>query len=264
MTLSIDLRGVSVSLRSREVLRDITATIASGHLMALVGPNGAGKSTLLKTIAGLIEPARGSVVFARDGSPILNDRAERACYLAYLPQERTLAWPMRTRAVVALGRLPLRSNGAAESPADVAAVDAAMRAMDITEFGERAVDELSGGERARVLVARALAQEPEILLADEPSAALDPRHQLDLFETLRRRAEAGRIVVVALHDLTAAARFAGTVVLMHQGRIVASGPPRSVLTPQILRDVYGIEAQITDVAGSPIVVPLPGKTDLRP
>ncbi len=264
MTLSIELRGVSVALRGREVLQDVTATIEAGRLVALIGPNGAGKSTLLKAIAGLLAPARGSIAFTRNGQPIVMGRAERARHLAYLPQERTLAWPMRARAIVALGRLPSRPNGAAEAPADHAAVDGAMRDMDIAEFADRPVDELSGGERARVLVARALAQEPDILLADEPSAALDPRHQLGLFETLKRRAEAGRIVIVALHDLTAAARFAGKVVLMHQGRIVAAGPPRTVLTPGNLRNVYGIDSEIIDVAGLPIVVPLTGRTDLKP
>lgn len=255
MTLAIDIREVSVTIRGRAILDGITATIAAGHLVALVGPNGAGKSTLLKAIVGLCEPSRGSVSFTDDGAAALIDPSERARRLAYLPQERILAWPMRTRAIVALGRLPHAQARTGETAADSAAIDAAMRAMDIANLAARPVNELSGGERARVLVARALAQEPDILIADEPSAALDPRHQIDLFETLRKRAASGRIVVAALHDLTAAARYAGTVILMDGGRIAAIGPPRQVLTPELLRRVYGIEAHTIDVAGLPVIVP---------
>lgn len=255
MTPSIDVRNLSVRLRGREVLRDVSASIPSGHLVALVGPNGAGKSTLLRAIAGLVEATRGTISFTRDGAGWLADATERARHLAYLPQERTLAWPMRTRAIVALGRLPLSAMRNVETAEDCAAIDAAMQAMDIVALAGRPVNELSGGERARVLISRALAQDPDILIADEPSAALDPRHQLDLFDVLKRRAGSGRIVVVALHDLTAAARFAGTVVLMNQGRIAAIGEPRAVLTSDALRTVYGIEAVATDVAGLPVIVP---------
>lgn len=255
MTRSIEIRNLCVSLRGREVLRDITVSIPAGNLVALVGPNGAGKSTLLRAVAGLLVPSRGSIAFVHDRGRWLADPVERARGLAYLPQERTLAWPMRARAIVALGRLPHAPVRAIETPADRAAIDDAMTAMDIAGLADRPVNELSGGERARVLVARALAQEPDILIADEPSAALDPRHQLDLFDNLKRRAEAGRIIVAALHDLSAAARFAGTVILMDRGSVAASGPPRAVLTPGALRAVYGIDAQITDVAGLPVIVP---------
>ncbi len=255
MTLSIELRDLSVSLRGRTIVSGITAKIPAGDLVALVGPNGAGKSTLLRTIAGLLAPSSGSVSFIEDGSPALAEPNERARRLAYLPQERILAWPMRARAIVALGRLPHAPLRPIETPADRTAIDQAMNAMDIAGLADRPVDELSGGERARVLIARALAQEPDILIADEPSAALDPRHQLDLFGCLRSHAKSGRIVIAALHDLTAAVRFAGTIVLMHRGRIAAVGAPRDVLTSAALRTVYGIEATTVDVAGLPVIVP---------
>lgn len=254
MTLSIELAGVSVALRGRPVIDDITATIPSGGLVALVGPNGAGKSTLLRAMAGLVTPTHGSIKVLENGKAVLSEATEKARRLAYLPQERVIAWPMRARAIVALGRLLRAGPRTSETPADRAAIDAAMRDMDVAALADRPVDELSGGERARVLVARALAQEPDILIADEPSAALDPRHQLDLFGCLAARAKSSRIVTVALHDLSAAARFAETILLLDRGRLAAVGKPSDVLTASALRSVYGIDARLVDVAGLPVVV----------
>lgn len=255
MTLAIELRDVSVTLRGRAIIEAVSCVFPSGKLVALIGPNGAGKSTLLKAVAGIVTPAHGTIACTADGKAALTDPGEKARRLAYLPQERVLAWPMRARAIVALGRLPHMTSRAVETTVDTNAIETAMAAMDVAGLADRPVNELSGGERARVLVARALAQEPDILIADEPSAALDPRHQLDLFDCLRRRAETGRIVIVALHDLTAAARFAGTVVLMNGGRIEACGAPREVLTREALSRVYGIAATTIDVAGLPVIVP---------
>ena len=180
--------------------------------------------------------------------------------LAYLPQERVVHWALSARAIVALGRLPHRPMGAGESTSDAAAIDAALAAVDATQLAERPVLEMSGGERARVLVARALAQQPRVLLADEPVTGLDPAHQLTLFHHFTRLAESGATIVVALHDLSLAARFCHRLVLMHRGRTVASGTPADVLTNEHLAAVYGINARYTTLDGVPIVL----ATDVLP
>src|SRR5204862_2848533 len=180
----------------------------------------------------------------------------RARSLAYLPQERTTHWALSARAIVALGRLPHQPMGAGESAADARAIDAALAAMDIGHLAERPVLEMSGGERARVLVARALAQEGRALLADEPAAGLDPAHQVGLFHHFARLASAGQTVVVALHDLSLAARFCHRIVLMQAGRTVAAGAPGDVLAREHLAAVYGIEARYVLVEGVPVVLPL--------
>lgn len=165
-------------------------------------------------------------------------------------------WALLARAVVALGRLPHRPLGAGESARDHAAIDTALAAMDAAHLAGRPVPELSGGERARVLVARALAQEPRALLADEPAAGLDPAHQLTLFRHLAALAAEGRTVIVALHDLSLAARFCHSIALVHEGRTIAAGPPKEVLTPEHLAAAYGIRAHYRCLDGVPVVLPL--------
>ena len=173
-------------------------------------------------MAACSAPVAGTV--RADGRPLSEwDRQPFARTLAYLPQDRIVHWALTARAVVALGRLPHQPPGAGESAADARAIEAALAAMDVTHLAPRPVLEMSGGERARVLVARALAQEPAALLADEPAAGLDPAHQLALFRHFARLAAEGRTVVVALHDLSLAARFCHRIVLMHEGRVVAAG-----------------------------------------
>jgi len=251
----IEAQGLQVSLRAREVLRGLDFVAHAGQLTAVIGPNGAGKTTLLKALVGLIAPAAGSATL--DGRAVADwQPRELARALAYLPQERIVHWALGVRFVVGLGRLPHRPLGAGESAADRTAVDAALAAMDVTHLAHRPVLELSGGERARVLVARALAQEPRALLADEPAAGLDPAHQLSLFRHLAALAASGRTVIVALHDLSLAARFCHSVVLVHQGRAVAAGRPQEVLSAEHLAAVYGITARYHTFDGVPVVLPL--------
>ena len=253
--MRIETRGLRVSLKGREVLRGLDLAAEPGQLTAVIGRNGAGKTTLLKALAGLIAPRAGTVLL--EGSDIGKwDRGGLARALAYLPQERLVHWALTARAVVALGRLPYRPFGAGESAADRAAIDAALTAMDVGHLAQRPVPELSGGERARVLVARALAQEPRVLFADEPAAGLDPAHQLRLFQHLAALAAAGRTVVVALHDLSLAARFCHAVALVHEGRTLAAGTPQVVLTPEHLAAAYGITARYRAIDGVPVVLPI--------
>jgi iron complex transport system ATP-binding protein len=252
--MRVEARNLSVTLRSREVLRGLFFDAQPGELTAVIGPNGAGKTTLLRALAGLVTPQGGSALL--DGSDIGSwEPRARARALAYLPQERTVHWALSARAVVALGRLPYQPAGAGESAADAGSIANALATMSATHLSDRPVVAMSGGELARVLVARALAQEPRVLLADEPVAGLDPLHQLTLFQHLVGIAAEGRTVVIALHDLSLAARFCHRIVLMHQGRSVASGVPQEVLETDRLAAVYGIDAHYREVDGIPVVLP---------
>ncbi len=253
--MKIEARSLRVRLKARDVLHGLDAVALPGQLTAIIGPNGAGKTTLLKAFAGLLAPSGGSALL--DGRPTAGWEPQAlARAVAYLPQERIVHWALTVRAVVALGRLPYRPLGAGESAADASAVDTALAAMDAGHLAPRPVLELSGGERARVLVARALAQEPRALLADEPAAGLDPAHQLSLFRHLSALAASGRTVVVALHDLSLAARFCHSVILVHGGRAIAAGAPSDVLTPEHLATAYGITARYHTIDGVPVVLPL--------
>lgn len=234
----------------RAALDKLSFDLQPGCFAALLGPNGAGKSTLLKVLAGLEPPAEGMV---RLGGVPLGDvpRARLGREIAYLAQAGRIHWPMAVETLVGLGRLP----HANDPQADAAAVERALAAADILHLRERITSTLSGGERMRVLLARALAVEAPVLLADEPLAALDPLHQLATMERLKAEAARGVAVVVVLHDLGFAARYARRVVLMRGGRVVAAGLPDAVLTADLLRAVYDVAVTRGEVAGLPVFVP---------
>jgi iron complex transport system ATP-binding protein len=242
---------LEVSLGGRTVLHDLNVSLKAGELTGVVGPNGAGKSTLLRALAGLV-PYRGSI---RLGGQELRDVApdSLARTRAYLPQGGSVHWPLTVRAVAALGRFPF---GDAQTQTGAAAVDRAMTAAGVAQFADRPIDQLSGGERARALLARALSAETQVLIADEPAAQLDPRHAWEALDVLRAKAEKGALAVVALHDLTAAARLCDKVLVMQDGQAAAFGAPGETLTPQILQCVFGVDAHIGLLDGSPVVVPL--------
>jgi iron complex transport system ATP-binding protein len=208
--------------------------------VGLIGPNGAGKSSLMRVIAGLWRGDEGEVRI--DGTPLHALTAQvRARRLSFLPPERDMAWPLPVRDVVALGRHPHRGSFAPWSDADERAVEAALDAVETRDLAARPISAISNGERARVLLARALAVEAPILLVDEAVAALDPAHQLQVMEVLRAEAEKGRLVIAVLHDLGLAQRFCDELVMMRGGRVHAAGAPGDVLTDASLAEVYGVK-----------------------
>jgi iron complex transport system ATP-binding protein len=240
----LSVKHLSVALGRRLVLSGIDLDLEPGCFTVVIGPNGAGKTTLIRALAGLVAPQAGAVTF--DGVPVGRLRAvERARAIAYLAQGGTIAWPLPVTSVVALGRLPHGERPDALTPAGQEAVAAAIASVGLRGFEHRAVTELSGGERARVLLARALATQAPVLLADEPMAALDLRHQLVVLEVLRNRARAGATVVAVMHDLSLAARFADEIILLGEGHILARGAPAAVLTDARLASSFGVAARIS-------------------
>lgn len=224
-----------VALGGAQVLKGVSVQLAAGQISAICGPNGAGKSTLLNTLAGLVMPAFGEVRL--DQQPLTDLSLQtRAKAIGYLPQQGEIAWDLSVENLAALGRLPHGDRGDA-------AIAAALAKTGMTDFARRPVSTLSGGEKARALLARVLAGEPYWILADEPLAALDLAHRLTILRQLRREAEAGAGVVIVVHDLAQAMNFADRVIVLDQGEIAAAGAPEEALTAQIIAQVWGVEAK---------------------
>lgn len=241
--MRLDIAHLHASLGGARVLRDLTLSLEGANFIGLIGPNGVGKTTLIRAIAGLI-PFEGSVTL--DGTAIASiPPRSRAKQIAYLAQGAESHWPLVVERLVALGRLPHLEPFRKPQPADEAAISRAMALADVDTMRARDVLTLSGGERARVLLARALAVEAPLLLVDEPVAALDPYHQLGVMEGLVAYARAGRMVVAVLHDLSLAARYCDRLVMLNDGKVFADGTPAEVLTPANLREVYRVEAEVT-------------------
>ncbi|HEX5789158.1 MAG TPA: ABC transporter ATP-binding protein [Woeseiaceae bacterium] len=236
--------GVTVVAGQKALVRGASVSVSGGELVAVLGPNGAGKTTLLRALAGLIAPDAGTVTL--DGMPVRALRAAaRARRVAYLPQERPLAWPSPVRDVVALGRYAYGAAPGRLGAEDAAAVAEAIDACDLAPLAHRPTDTLSGGEIARVHIARALAARTALLLADEPVAALDPRHQLRVAGQIRRYVEAGGGALIVMHDIELAARIADRLVFLRNGAIVADGPAANILTADLVARVYDVCATVT-------------------
>lgn len=252
---ALSLTNLNVALGNRTVLHGISANFALGECVAIMGPNGSGKSTLMRAAAALIPAASGEI--ALHGKPLVTwRRVDLAREVAYLPQGGEVHWPLTVRNIVALGRLPHVHRFAKKTDADETAIARAMQACDIAHLADRSATALSGGERARALLARALASEAKIILADEPFAQLDPSHQLHAMEVLKAASEAGALVIVVLHDLSIAARHATRVLLLNEGKASADGEPAATLSSETLRKTFGIDAFIGDHAGAPVILPL--------
>ncbi len=240
--MELRVENLRASLGGARVLRGPSVAAHSPNFIGLVGPNGAGKTTLVRAIANLI-PFEGTIALDGAAVNVIEARA-RARKIAYLAQGAESHWPLTAERLVALGRLPHLEPFRAPQPSDEEAIEHAMELADVAQFRQRDVLTLSGGERARVLLARALAVEAELLLVDEPVASLDPYHQLGVMEVLRAYVDRGRMVIAVLHDLSLAARFCDRLILLDEGVIRADGVPAQVLTPENLRSVYRVEAQI--------------------
>ncbi|MEP9403330.1 ABC transporter ATP-binding protein [Sphingomonas sp. VNH70] len=252
--VTIACHALSVTLGRQVALREVSATFAPGSFVGIVGPNGAGKSTLARALTGLV---RGTGSVTIDGQPIAAlPPAAIARAVAYLPQGQVLHWPLAVERVVALGRLPHLAPFSRLGDADRTAIDAAMARVAVEDLRTRDATTLSGGERARVLLARALAQGASALVVDEPLAALDPRHRIEVASLLRAEADGGALVIAVLHDLGLAARLCDRLLLLDHGRLVADGAPAAVLTPEHLATVFGVRAWFGAGPDGPMIVPV--------
>lgn len=248
--LEVSCLKLGLERRHRTVLSEISCTFKPGELTAVVGPNGAGKSSLLQCLAGVLDPAAGQILLGEEPAQKLSPAA-RARLGAYLPQAETPAWSLAAADLVALGLLPW-----GRAPERERRVAAALELVDAQGLAQRPVTQLSGGELRRVQLARLLVGGAPLLIADEPTAALDIRHQLQLMQTLRRQADAGHTVILALHDLPLAARFCDRVLLLEGGHLRAQGAPQDVFTPALIGDVYGVSCEFRWRDGIADFVPL--------
>jgi iron complex transport system ATP-binding protein len=247
----LEAQGLVVRFGGRAVLDGVKLAFAPGAVTAVLGPNGAGKSTLLSCLAGLRRPRLGE---ARLGGRAIGalPAKERAQLVGYLPQNPEIAWSVDVRTFAGLGRTA-RVGAFGPSEADRLAVERALDVTQLAALADRDVTTLSGGERARAHIARVLAGEPRWLIADEPLTGLDPSHQLDAADLMRGFARAGGGVVVTLHDLAFAARFADRVVMLVEGRVIADGPPAEALAPEVLARAYAIDARWTSGLAGPLL-----------
>lgn len=248
----IRAEGVGVALGGRTVVHDVELEVASGELLALVGPNGAGKSTLLSALSGERRPDAGRVLIG-DRPVDRLDPLELARIRAVLTQDNALSFPFRVGEVVEMGRSPWARTP--EREGDEAAIRSALDRADVAHLVGRRFTELSGGERARVSLARVLAQHTPVVLLDEPTAALDLRHQEDVLRIARQLAAEGRTVVVVLHDLSLAGAYADRVALLEDGRMRSLGTPVEVLTAELVSEVYGLPVEVLVRDGRPLVIP---------
>jgi len=245
--------GVGVSLDGHRILSNIDLAVAPGEVVALVGPNGAGKSTLLAAISGDVPTDTGSIEIA--GRALADYRhLELARERAVLTQDNQLSFPFTVSQVVAMGRSPWTRTDRFDE--DEVAIAQAMLAMDIDHLADRRFTSLSGGEKARVSLARVLAQRTPIVMLDEPTAALDLRHQEDVMRAVRTLASAGTAVLVVVHDLSLAAAYADRVAIIARGTLIAAGSPEQVLTAAQVSSVYGLPVEVSLASGRPVVVPL--------
>jgi iron complex transport system ATP-binding protein len=251
---ALAVQGLRVALGGKPVLDSIDLTIDGPGVIGIIGPNGAGKTTLMRCLAGLAATDHDAVRF--DDRPLMSlparDRAKR---IGYLPQSPSLHWPLSVGRLVALGRLPHLAPWSPPQPADAQAIERALKATDLTGFTDRPAHSLSGGELARALLARVIAGEPDIILADEPIAALDPLHQLRILALFRHLANSGRTVVLVLHDLALAMRYCDRLMLLDHGRIAADGAPGALANSPALTDAFGVGFARPTWRGETVLVP---------
>ena len=241
---ALTFEGVTIRRGARTILDGVDTTFAASRLTAVIGPNGAGKSTLLEAAAGLLAPAAGTI--ALGGTPLAAlGRRALARRRAYLPQRAGVDWPISVERVVALGLMPaLPAFGGVLAPL-APAIDRALADCDLLHLRDRPATSLSGGELARAMLARAIVGDPELLIVDEPTAGLDPRHAIDAARRLRARADAGRTVILSVHEIDLALRFADDLVAVRDGRLLWAGPVAEVASEAALADLYDVGVRLT-------------------
>ena len=245
----LSVHDLGVTLRNRQVFQGVSFDVEPGEFIGLIGPNGAGKTTLMRASLGLL-PHQGASTISRMTA---RDRAQA---VAWMPQSREVAWPISVERIVALGRLPHLPAGRGLPPHDQTHVDGAIARLGLEAFRNRAASRLSGGEQARALIARALAQDTPLIMADEPIAGLDPAHQISAMGVFRELADEGRAVMVSIHDLGLAARHCTRLILLAEGGVMADGPPEAVLTPALMARAFGVSVWRENTAKGPVFQPL--------
>lgn len=250
--MSLEAHDISVSFGNKQILKTINARFHPGSVTAIVGPNGAGKSTLLSCLSGLRKPFSGQALL--DGLPIFSMPArQRAQKIGFIPQNPEVAWDIDVLTLIRLGRTPYGGFNILDNQGKIA-VERAIKKTATEPLAERDVTTLSGGERTRVILARALAGEPQWLLADEPFTGLDPRHQLEAAQIFKDMAKQdGKGVIITLHDLSLAARMADTIMVIADGEIAEMGPPLTALAPGILSSAYGVRTRFIDGESGPLI-----------
>ncbi len=245
MNPQVKVEGLCFQYQETEILKDISFVAEQGHFISIIGPNGSGKSTLLKNISAALTPCKGVVYMEKDNIFALRPR-DLAQKMAVVPQDTGVQFPFSIMETVLMGRMPHKKRFQGENAEDLSIAQWAMEVTDTWKLKDRLITDISGGERQRVIVARALAQEPQVLLLDEPTAFLDLQHQFGLLELLHSFTQAGRLTVIAvLHDLNLAAQYSDEIILLDQAKIFAAGKPEDVLTQQNIRQIYKIEALLS-------------------
>lgn len=261
MMVGLQVRRVDFSYLDGLVLHNISLSVAAGEMVGLLGPNGSGKTTLIKLASGILKPGQGEIKL--DGADLgYMSRKSIARSVAVVPQQFHTPFAFTVAEVVMLGRIPFLKAFAEESAADRKLADSALEMVGVTGLRERRFDELSGGERQKVILAMALAQQPKLLLLDEPTLHLDITHQVEILELVRRlNAEQGLTVIASMHDLNLASLYFGRLVLLKEGRISADGTPAQVLTEERVREVFSASVRVEPhpVTGVPHIVVMPGE-----
>ncbi|BBB47802.1 ABC transporter ATP-binding protein [Pelolinea submarina] len=235
---------LSLGYRNKKVVEQFSTSIQQGSLIGMVGPNGSGKTTLLRALSGLIKPFGGQVFVGEQNLFLLTPR-KRAQLIGWVPQRERLAWPLTVREVISLGRAPHRGWLLPMTKTDQAVIDDVIHNSDLDSLEDRRMDELSGGEFQRVLIARALTQEPRVLLLDEPTTNLDIHYQIQVMDLIRQLVSCGGItVLMVIHDLNIAARYCDGLILLHRGKQICAGSPVDVLTPENLEAVFNVKTNL--------------------
>jgi iron complex transport system ATP-binding protein len=249
----VSLTDVRVRLGAQEIVRGVSLKVSAGEIAALVGANGAGKSTLLRAALGILAPSAGEALLGDRSAHALSPRG-RAALVAYLPQNPEAAWPISVFNLAALGRFAFGAAPHRMSQTDRAAIDRALAFTRMEDLQQRPVTALSGGERTRAHLARALAQAAPLLILDEPTASLDPAHALAVLDAMRAHVSGGGGVLFTTHDVAFAARAANAVHVMYEGRVIAAGAPADALTPASLAQAYGRAGKLAVLDGVPAAV----------